>query len=127
MMSQERKMAEHLKEIDDNGFEDHVLRSQAPALVDFWAPWCSPCRALGPIVEDLAAQYGDKMNFAKLNIDNNPATPTRFGIKAIPTIAIFKGGRPVEMITGLTSRGRLEKSIKDVLEGVSAAQPFIVQ
>jgi thioredoxin 1 len=120
-------MTANLKEIDDNGFEHHVLQSQAPVLVDFWAPWCGPCKALGPIVESLAAQYGDKMNFAKLNIDSNPETPGRYGIKAIPTIALFKGGVPVEMITGLTGRGRLEESIKGVLEGNPAVQPFIVQ
>jgi thioredoxin 1 len=120
-------MTEILKEIDDNGFENNVLQSKTPVLVDFWAPWCGPCKALGPIVEALAVQYGDKMNFVKLNIDSNPVTPGRYGIKAIPTIAICKDGVPVEMITGLTSRGRLEESIKGVLEGNPAAQPFIVQ
>ncbi len=120
-------MAENLKEIDDNCFEQHVLKSQTPVLVDFWAPWCGPCKALGPVVESLAVQYGDKMNFAKLNIDSNPETPGRYGIKAIPTITIFKGGVPVEMITGLTRRDKLEESIKGVLEGNPATHPFTVQ
>ena len=120
-------MIRNLKEIDDIDFEQHVLNSQVPVLVDFWAPWCGPCKAIGPIVESLATQYGGKMSFAKLNIDSNPITTGRYGIKAIPTIAFFKGGRPVEMITGLTSRGRIEKSINGVLDGSPAAQPFILQ
>jgi len=120
-------MEENLKEVDDLGFEDHVLKSQAPVLVDFWAPWCGPCKALGPIVETLAAQYGEKISFFKLNIDDNPETPGRYGIKAIPTIAFFKGGVPIEMITGLTSRGRIERSIQGLLQGNPVTPAFIVQ
>lgn len=120
-------MPTHVKEIDDQGFASDVLQSSKPILVDFWAPWCGPCKAIGPIVEALAQEYNDKMDFAKFNIDDNPVTPTNFGIKAIPTIAIFKDGKPHEMIVGLTSRDKLETSIKKVLEGVPAAQPFIVR
>ncbi|NNG02377.1 MAG: thioredoxin [Desulfobacteraceae bacterium] len=120
-------MSENIKEIDDNGFEQDVLQSQTPVLVDFWAPWCGPCKAVAPLVDELAGEYSGKMDFAKLNIDDNPETPAKYGIKSIPTIAIFKDGKPFEMITGLTSRNKLEDAIKSVLGGASATQPFIVQ
>jgi thioredoxin 1 len=120
-------MSEHIKEIDDQGFDHEVLQSEKPVLVDFWAPWCGPCKALGPLVEALSIQYNDHMDFTKFNIDDNPITPGNYGIKAIPTIAIFKNGRPMEMITGLTSRGKLEEAIKGVIEGAPAKQPFVVQ
>lgn len=120
-------MSEHIKEIDDQGFDHEVLQSEKPVMVDFWAPWCGPCKALGPLVEDLSIQYNDYMDFTKFNIDDNPVTPEKYGIKAIPTIAIFKDGRPMEMITGLTSRSKLEETIKGVIQGTPAKQPFIVQ
>jgi thioredoxin 1 len=120
-------MSEQVREIDDEGFNGEVLESERPVLVDFWAPWCGPCKALGPLVESLAVQYSGDMEFAKFNIDDNPVTPGKYGIKAIPTIAIFKEGRPMEMITGLTSRGKLEEAIKGVINGTGAKAPFVVQ
>ena len=114
-------MTAFIKEINDHGFKPEVLESDRPVLVDFWAPWCGPCKAIAPLVDALAAEYGGRMKFTKINIDDNPLTPGKYGIKAIPTIAIFRNGRPLEMITGLTSRGRLETSIKDILKGVAAA------
>lgn len=119
-------MSENIKEIDDQTFDSDVLESEKPVLVDFWAPWCGPCKAIGPLVDALAAEFGDQMDFAKLNIDSNPLTPGKYGIKAIPTIAIFKDGQPVEMITGLTSRSKLEASVKDAIAGAPAKNPFVV-
>ena len=119
-------MSDRIKEIDDQTFDADVLQSSKPVLVDFWAPWCGPCKAIGPVVEALADQYGDKMDFTKFNVDDSPETPGKYGIKAIPTIAVFKDGRPFDMITGLTSRGNLEASIKKVLDGAPASRPFII-
>ncbi len=119
-------MSDLIQEISDNTFSEDVLKSESAVLVDFWAPWCGPCKALGPVVESLAEAYSDKMTFAKFNIDESPETPAQYGIKAIPTIAIFKDGKPAEMITGLTSRSKLEGSIQNVLEGKATAAPFIV-
>ena len=83
-------MAEGIMEIDDSNFEAEVLQSDMPVLVDFWAPWCGPCKAIGPLVEDLAKTFGEKIKFAKCNVDNSPVTPSKFGIKAIPTLIFFK-------------------------------------
>ncbi len=120
-------MSNPIQEITDNNFNEDVLNSESAVLVDFWAPWCGPCKALGPVVESLAQDYSDKMTFAKFNIDESPETPARYGIKSIPTIAIFKDGKPAEMITGFTNRNKLEGSIQSVIEGKATAVPFIVK
>ncbi|MEJ2096109.1 MAG: thioredoxin [Deltaproteobacteria bacterium] len=85
-------MAEGILEIEDNSFEEEILKSEKPALVDFWAPWCGPCKAIGPIVEELSQNFGEKIKFAKCNVDNNPVTPSKYGIKAIPTLIFLNGG-----------------------------------
>jgi thioredoxin 1 len=108
-------MAEGLMEIDDTNFETNVLQAEKPTLVDFWAPWCGPCRAIAPVVEDLAKKYGDRMTIAKCNIDDNPATPVKFGIKAIPTLLLFKEGKLAGQITGMADRAKLEAAIENVL------------
>ena len=102
-------MAEGLLEIQDSSFEAQVLKSEKPVLVDFWAPWCGPCRAVGPIIEDLAKTFGDKMIFAKCNVDDNQVTPGTYGIKAIPTLIFFKDGKVAEQITGAVAKQRSKR------------------
>jgi thioredoxin 1 len=108
-------MAQGIKDIDDNNFDAEIMKADKPAVVDFWAPWCGPCKAIGPIIEDLAGTYGDQVKFAKCNVDDNPVTPGKFGIKAIPTLIFFKDGKVVDQITGMVAKSKLEDSIKSVL------------
>jgi len=108
-------MADGVMEIEDSSFDNEVLQSEKPVLVDFWAPWCGPCKAIGPVVEELAGDFGDQIKFAKCNVDNNPVTPGKFGIKAIPTLIIFKGGNVAEQITGMVAKSKLEEAINNVL------------
>ncbi len=108
-------MAENIVEIDDANFDAEILKSDKPAMVDFWAPWCGPCKAIAPVVESLAASFGAQVKFAKCNVDNNPVTPGKFGIKAIPTLIFFKDGDVVEQITGMVAKSKLEEALKKLL------------
>jgi len=108
-------MSEGILEVSDSSFDAEVMQSEKPVLVDFWAPWCGPCKAIGPIVEELAGEFGDKVKFAKCNVDDNPVSPGKFGIKAIPTLVFFKQGKIVDQITGMVAKSKLEKSINSIL------------
>ena len=107
-------MAEGITEIDDGNFESEVLQADKPVMVDFWAPWCGPCKAIGPMVEDLANTFGGKIKFAKCNVDNSPVTPGKYGIKAIPTLIFFKNGDVVEQITVMVAKTKLEEALNKI-------------
>ncbi len=108
-------MAEGVMDIDDNGFEAEGLKSDIPVLVDFWAPWCGPCKAIAPTVEQLAKDFGGKIKFAKCNVDDNPVTPAKYGIRAIPTLIFFKGGEVADQITGMVAKAKLEEAINKLI------------
>ena len=97
-----------LASVGDQDFKSKVLQGSRPALVDFWATWCAPCKAIAPMVEDLAGSYEGKIDFYKLNIDDNPGTPGQYGVRGIPTLLLFKDGRVVDQIVGAVPRAKLE-------------------
>lgn len=105
-------MSEHVLEVTDGSFETEVLQSRDPVLVDFWAPWCGPCRLLGPVLETVAARYQDRARIAKLNVDENVSISQRYGIKGIPTVILFKNGKEAERMVGEAS----EKTIGAMIE-----------
>ena len=103
-----------LAHIKDADFEKEVVKAEVPVLVDFWAPWCGPCQMVAPLLEELAQEFGSRVKIAKMNVDENPATPPRFEIRAIPTLILFKGGAVVERITGVAPKDKLKALLDKV-------------
>ena len=106
---------ENLLEITDDNFEAEVLKSDIPVLVDLWAPWCGPCRIVGPIIEELAGEYAGKMKVGKLNVDDNSETAMKYQVQSIPTILIFKDGQEIQRIIGARPKPAFKKEIDAVI------------
>lgn len=98
-------------EISDNTFEQEVLKAEQPVLVDFWAPWCGPCKAIAPLLEEISKDYEGRLKIVKCNVDDNPAIPSNYGIRAIPTLMLFKDGNKMEQIVGMVQKAKLEEAI----------------
>lgn len=108
-------MADNVLQVTDDLFENDVLKSDKPVLVDFWAAWCGPCRAIAPVIEELAGEYAGKVKICKMNVDENPKTPGQFGIRAIPTLIAFKDGEVAEQITGAVSKSHITAALDKLI------------
>ena len=104
-----------IKEINDNNFDEKIKSAKKPVLVDFWAPWCGPCKMQAPILEAVAEEIGDKALIVKINVDENQEASSQYGIMSIPTLILFKDGEPVEHLVGLQQKEYIKKKIKDIL------------
>src|SRR5277367_496781 len=102
-------------EVNDSTFEQEVLKSEQPVLVDFWAAWCGPCKALGPVVDEVATAYVGKVKVAKMDVDRNQATPMRYGIRGIPALLLFKEGKVADQIVGYVPKETIERSLARVI------------
>ncbi len=107
--------SEAILEISDSNFESEVVNSDVPVLVDFWAPWCGPCRAIAPLVEEISSSYAGKIKVGKMNVDDNQSTTMKFGIRSIPTIIMFKGGEAVDQIIGAVPKAEIERVVEKSL------------
>ena len=108
-------MTQKIIEIEDDVFDKTVLQSEKPVMVDFWAPWCGPCKAIAPAIEALEQEYGDKITFAKVNIDENPISPSKYGVQSIPTLIFFAEGEIVDQIIGMVAKEKIEEVIKFII------------
>lgn len=108
-------MSEHVLEVTDASFEQEILKSPVPVLVDFWAAWCAPCRMIGPVVEELAEAYKDRLKVAKMNVDDNAGTPAQYGVRGIPALLFFKDGELVDQIIGAVPKTQVVSLLEKVL------------
>jgi len=108
-------MAGNVSDISDGSFDAEVLKSSIPCVVDFWAPWCGPCKSIAPILEDLAGEFSGKIRFCKMNVDDNPQTPTQYNVKGIPNLVFFKGGKVIEQIVGAVPKEQLVAALNKLL------------
>jgi len=102
-------------QVGDDNFEAEVLLSDIPVLIDFWAPWCGPCKSIAPVIEELAREYEGRLKVAKINVDENPVTPSRYGVRGIPNLLILKGGAVQEQLVGAVAKARLVQAIESAL------------
>jgi thioredoxin 1 len=105
----------NIQQVSDDAFDSEVLKSDLPVLIDFWAPWCGPCKAIAPVVEELAKEYDGRLKVVKMNVDDNPQTPSRYNVRGIPNLILFKGGQVKDQIVGAVPKAQLVKAITQVV------------
>ena len=105
-------MAENMEDVSDATFESVVLKSDTPVLIDFWATWCAPCKAIAPTLEELAKDYDGKIKVVKMNVDDNPSTPGKYGVRGIPTLILFKGGEIVDQLVGAIPKAQIKELVE---------------
>lgn len=105
----------NITEVSDVTFDQEVLKASVPVLIDFWAPWCGPCKAIAPVVEELAGAYNGRLKVVKMNVDDNPATPSKYGVRGIPNLILFKGGNVADQIVGAVPKAHLVRAIDRAL------------
>lgn len=106
---------EKVVHVTDASFDQEVLKASTPVLIDFWAPWCAPCRAIAPLIDDLAGEYQGRLKVVKINVDDNPETPGRYGVRGIPNLLIIKGGEVKEQIIGAVAKATLVKAVDSAI------------
>ena len=105
----------NVSEVSDVTFDQEVLKAEVPVLIDFWAPWCGPCKAIAPVVEELAGEYNGRVKIVKMNVDDNPQTPSKYGVRGIPNLILFKAGSVAEQIVGAVPKAHLVRAIDRAL------------
>ena len=104
-----------VQQVSDASFDQEVLKAELPVLIDFWAPWCGPCKAIAPVVAELAKEYDGKLKVVKMNVDDNPQTPSKYGVRGIPNLILFKGGQVKDQIVGAVPKAQLVKAVSQVV------------